>query len=162
MKTYVQSLRIEPYLTILDVVPFRVAKASVEIMLHGLYRRVFPCTELCLNLVEGDRFLDDGVVVGVLSFRRKAKEFGREQASPVRYQLQIQEVRDGNGLGHALFIHRILHRLPQLQALLLYHRPLLLTDSLSRPVQHLHVRLLVRRRFPSSFRPGRVRVYNNR
>lgn len=47
-----QGFRIEPYLTILYVVPLRIAKAGIEIMLDLVQRRIFAFGELGLDLVE--------------------------------------------------------------------------------------------------------------
>ena len=78
---YMEMLRILPYLTVLHVVPFRIAEARLEVLSDITKRLVFLQVKPGFNIVESYRMLDLEVIVGILSFRRKAHEReGRDMA----------------------------------------------------------------------------------
>lgn len=64
-KTNVEKFGIVEDLTVLEVVPLGITKALSEIVLDSKEGLVFTRVELRLDLVEGDGFLNDSVIVRV-------------------------------------------------------------------------------------------------
>ena len=70
-KAYIENLRVYPNWTVSHVVPLRIAKTGLKILLDVLERAVCACIELSLDFVEGDGPFNELIVVGVLPFGRQ-------------------------------------------------------------------------------------------
>lgn len=78
-----QELGILKYLTILHVVTFRITETSLEVVLNILQRGICSCLEFVLNVFKSYGMFDQGVVVRILSFRRKSHELEGGNLAPV-------------------------------------------------------------------------------
>lgn len=60
-----EEFRIVKNLTVLEVVPLCITETLFEVVLDSDQRRILACIHLSLDLVQSDRLLNDGVIVGV-------------------------------------------------------------------------------------------------